>query len=203
MKINTKTTLLAIVVTLVYSVCLVVAIFCALNKIQLNRLFFILSEVAYITPIIYITMILNHLKESKSIRVAYWAYIVCDIGMIVFYIMTKPSGHSIGTYLFSRILALSITLILIIQSFRIKNPILVYPFSLYWIGLLMILFIKLIGWVTMIQKWTVKIFQFSLIAEILLPVSMLYILFQTLKYLASEKVIESPLLKTDDEMGEY
>ncbi|MEZ2339159.1 hypothetical protein AB6735_26170 [Mucilaginibacter sp. RCC_168] len=148
-------------------------------------------------------MILNHLKENKSIRVAYWAYIVCDIGVIVFYMMAKPSAHSIGTFLFSRILALSITLILIIQSFRIKNPILVYPFSLYWIILLIILFIKLIGWITMIQKWTVKIFQFSMIAEILLPASMLYILFQTLKYLASEKVIESPLFKTDNEMGEY
>lgn len=200
MKITTKTTSYIIALTIIYTIDLIVTIFCLLNKIHLNNLFIILSEIAYITPIIYMVMILSYLGERKTIRAAYWAYIICDVGLLLYYFTVKPSGHSIAPFLFPRFLAIGITFILIIQSFRIKNEKLIYPFCLYWLILLGVLFIKLIGWFTLISRWTIKIFQFSIILEILLPLSLLYMLFQTLKYLKS---IESPQLKTDDEMGQY
>lgn len=200
MKITTKTTSYIIALTIIYIIDLMVTIFCLLNKIHLNNLFIILSEVAYIIPIIYMVMILSYLGERKTIRAAYWAYIICDVGMLFYYLTVKPSGHSLTPFLFPRFLAIAITFILIIQSFRIKNEKLIYPFCLYWMILLGVLFVKLIGWFTMISRWTVKIYQFGIIIEILLPLSLLYILFQTFKYL---KNIELPQPKTENEMGGY
>ena len=199
MNVSTKTTLYTIAVTLLYTICLIIAIVCRLNRIHLSTSFIILNEVTYILPIIYMAIILDYLGERRAIRALYWVYIICDIGMIIYY-FSNPPQHSLTSILFPRVFAISLTFILIIQSFRIKNQKLIYPFCIYWLILLGVLFVKLIGWFTMVSRWTTKIFHFGIIIEILLPLSILYILFQTLKYL---KNIESPQLKTEDEKGEY
>ena len=203
MKITTRSTSFVIAITLTYAVLLIITIISLLGGEKMSVPFILLSEAAYITPVIYLTVILGYLRESNSIKIGYWVYIIYDLALGTYYLLLKPADYTISVYFYSRLITIIIVIILITQSFRIKNIIFTYPFCLYWFFLLFVLFIKTVGWFMLISRWTTQVYRFSIISEILLPLSMLYILFKTLKYLTNEKTPASLLLQTENDQEEY
>lgn len=203
MKITTRSTSFVIAITLVYAVLLIITIISILGGGQMSVPFILLNEAAYITPVIYLTVILGYLRESNSIKIGYWVYIIYDLALGTYYLLLKPGDYTLSVYFYSRVITIIIVIILIILSFRIKNMLFTYAFCLYWFFLLFVLFVKTVGWFMLISRWTTQVYKFSILSEILLPLSMLYILFKTLKYLTNEKTSVLPLLQTENDQEEY
>ncbi len=195
MKFDINTTRFVIASTVMYTVSLLVTIFYQFSGMTMGKPFFLFSEIAYIIPIFYMTSILSHLHERRSIIIVYIIYMVFDVGFACYFIFLPPTQNVVLSHLLTRISGIMVTLMIVIYSLRIQTRPIGAPFSIYWIVLLAVLFIKFIGLLFLIQRWSVIIFKLGTLAELVLPICLFNVWLKAFSYLKDEKELNSSISK--------
>ncbi|MEO3403155.1 hypothetical protein AAFN85_04585 [Mucilaginibacter sp. CAU 1740] len=199
MKVNSKSVLLPIIVTIVYAILILASIIIRLGNAIPPKPLIAAIEVTYILPIIYAVIVLKHLNEKKLTVSIYTFYIFFDIALVFYYFLSKPSPVQYVVYVVLGALSVTMINVLIIQAFNLKTRQLVRPFCVYGFVFLLIAFLKLVGLLVMISYYGKTVFAASIPAEILLPLAMLYMFFGIKKYLKSVEADQASSLSSNNE----
>ncbi len=190
MKPTEETTYVMIAVNVLYTLSVVTSIALRFYDNPVHKGLQVLNEIVYIVPMMYLVIVLKHLKEDESIFRTYQIFIGLDILISMYFVVVKPTANNVGLYYLFFLLSIIAGLIFTIQSARIQNKWLAHPLLTYG---LMFLFITLLQLVASIV-YSSTMFKYISLTEILIPATTFYILFRIARYLASEEDTTSPIL---------
>jgi hypothetical protein len=185
MKINAKTAWLPIIITIIYTILLSTSIVLRLGNSMPTNLMQVAIEITYTLTIAYSILVLKHIKEKRLTVAIYSLYLVFDIGFVLYQFLSSPGPNQFIVFLILGALSAAITNILIILAFNFKTRQLVVPFCVYGFIFLLITFFKLVGSVFIMMKYGDTLFNYTIPAEIFLPIAMFYLFFRIKKYLKS------------------
>lgn len=128
----------------------------------------------------------------------YTIYLLFDLTLVLFYVFAGKYSDQFIAYLVISALSIIITLILVIQSLRIKKQQLMKPYSIYAFALFFVFIVKLTGTILIVMHYTRWLFKLATILEALFPFTVLYVLFKIYSYLKNEKKTEGDLSTADN-----
>lgn len=197
-KVNIKATWGFIVLSMF---CLIIGLayfMLMVNTVQVNTsvlyAVYFFSFIAVVTTYAYLIGVLKYVHESSSIITAFIVALIYNIIRFALpFLLGKQSNPTIELY-FNYLIVIIIRAYVLINIFRIRNPILAYPFRLFGIISLSVIVLKIISpFLHLPEKLLGKIFN---LLELLPLAAVIFILFKVIKLLNSEK--KAPGLFTMD-----
>lgn len=204
MKVSTKATWAMIIITMIYTLSICVSVALRLQHIQPNHFFQLFNEITFIIPVIYMVLILNHLREKPLLIIMYVIYLVIDIFIVIYYVLSAPpTDYMVPLLVLFAGSIITVINIIIILTFSMQTRKLMRPFLFFGFTFLFINFFKLLGSLLIIFGHGDTLFQCTVPAEVLLPVAMLYVFFATLNYLKKRSVQKTLISNTDDDANGF
>lgn len=164
----------------------------------INKALLFFMEIGYIATVTYMMLLLKALNEKRTIVMAYTIYLLFDLTLVLFYVLASKSSDRYVSFIVISALSIIITLILAIQSLRIKKRQLIKPYSIYAFALFFVLVVKLTGTILLVMHYTRWLFKLATLFEALFPFTVLYALFKIYSYLKNEKKTEGDLSTADN-----
>ncbi|MDN3580414.1 hypothetical protein [Mucilaginibacter flavus] len=197
MMVTVKNTYYAMVVNLLYSLSIVTSIMLRFNNMPLSKWQAVLNEIVYLIPLIYLIMVLKHLKVDSSIITTYKIFIGADIVISLYFVVVKFTPNNLSIYYLLFLLSIVVAIIFTIQSARIQNKWLTYPLLTYG---LMFLFVTLLQLVASVI-YSSSMYRYVSLTEISIPALTFYILFKIVRYLDEQRKSDSQIAQFGDNPG--
>ncbi|GAA3983765.1 hypothetical protein [Mucilaginibacter dorajii] len=183
MMVTAKNTYYIMAVNLLYTLTVIASITLRFNDMPVAKWLQVLNEIVYVTPMLYVVMMLKYLKEDGSIIATYKIFIGIDIFISLYFVVVKMTANNVGLYYLFFLLSIIAGIIFTIQSARIQNKWLGYPLLTYGLMFLFVILLQLIASII----YSSQLFKYVSLTEILIPAMTFYILFKIARYLASEE----------------
>ncbi len=187
--VTVKKTCYAMIVNLLYTLSIVTSIMLRFNNMPLSKWHMVLNEIVYLIPLIYLIMVLKHLKEDPSIITTYKIFIGADIVISLYFVIVKFTPNNLLIYYLLFLLSIVVAIIFTIQSARIQNKWLAYPLLTYGLMFLFVTLLQLMASVI----YSLGMYKYVSITEISIPALTFYILFKIVRYLAEQRKSDSQI----------
>ena len=181
---TTKNTYYIMAVNLLYTLTVIASITLRFNDMPVPKWLQVFNEIVYVTPMLYVIMMLKHLKEDESIIATYKIFIGIDIFISLYFVVVKMTANNVGLYYLFFLLSIIAGIIFTIQSARIQNKWLGYPLLTYGLMFLFVILLQLIASII----YSSQLFKYISLTEMLIPAMTFYILFKIGRHRASEEV---------------
>jgi hypothetical protein len=186
MKVNAKAVSYIITGTILYEVALLTSILLKTGHVVFQGLTYnsllVILNAAYFFIILYLINILKFLNEKRSVTTAFTIYIFYHLALFLCWLIIKPLGFTLF-YTSMSFLSLAILIYLLVNTFRIQNIELAPPFLLFSWALFAIVLFKTVAPVILILCNFKNAVLYIPLVELLLPLTIIYILHQTSQYL--------------------
>jgi hypothetical protein len=172
--VTAKNTYYIMAVNLLYTLTVIASITLKFNDMPVAKWLQVFNEIVYVTPMLYVVMILKHLKEDESIIATYKIFIGIDIFISLYFVVVKMTANNVGLYYLFFLLSIIAGIIFTIQSARIQNKWLGYPLLTYGLMFLFVILLQLIASII----YSSQLFKYVSVTEMLIPIMTFYILFK-------------------------
>ncbi len=198
-KINERTTRYVIAITLAYTVLVAFTGFSKITHIPLNTVTrYILNfviEGAYLIMLLFLASVLRFIREKKSLIDVFLIYFFSDALIFLLRIFIFGTAIINGNMPLN-FFTFFVTIYFIVYTMKVKHKSFSSPFKLFGLVMLFSIIFRMVGAVMYIQHYTGRnILSYMVISELLVPITVLYILYKTIAHLRKDPMPNIPLIE--------
>ncbi|GAA3983782.1 hypothetical protein [Mucilaginibacter dorajii] len=185
MKVNAKTTRYMMVINAIYFIATIVALLFALNQSRPPFYFTLFRELLFDTQLIYLVYVLKHLYEKKSYINTLIAFIIFNFTITFLSGVTATNTNGDWLLFLLSVFIMLMSIILIIQFFKLRNTELRLPYGLFGLAYLtyMLFYVTAGALIILAGQTVVQIIMFCLLFT---PASLCYALIGITRYLKTQ-----------------